>query len=174
MIDVVPLAPEHVDAIVATEGGNGWKRTRDNWVSRLRAHHDGECATRVAVWSGQVLGYGSLVWRSDYQPFAASGIPEINDLVTAQASRGRGVATRLIAEFEALALAAGCRTIGLGVGLYADYGPAQRLYSALGYRPDGAGVTWRGQHVVPGASVVLDDDLLLWMVKPLSARDAIE
>jgi GNAT superfamily N-acetyltransferase len=173
MIEVVPLAPGHIDAIVTTHGGNGWKQTRENWAPKLRAHNDGQCATRLAVLAGEVLGYGSLVWRSDHHAFAAAGIPEINDLVTAAAHRGRGVATRLIAEFEALAVAAGCRANGLGVGLYADYGPAQRLYASLGYRPDGAGVTYRGQAVVPGSQVALDDDLLLWLTKPLAPTGAI-
>lgn len=174
MIDIVPLAPEHIESIVAIEGGNGWKQQRESWAPKLRAHRDGRCAIRVAISAGQVVGYGGLVWQSDYAAFARSNIPEINDLVTARAHRGKGVASMLIAGFEALAAAAGCRAIGLGVGLYADYGPAQRLYASLGYRPDGAGVTYLGQPVLPGSPVSLDDDLLLWLTKRLTASSSID
>lgn len=57
--------------------------------------------------------------------------------------------------------------IGIGVGLYADYGAAQRLYPKLGYRPDGRGITYREHPVAPGSSVPVDDDLVLWMTRRL-------
>jgi hypothetical protein len=74
----------------------------------------------------------------------------------------------LIAEFEKVAASKGYTAIGPGVGLYADYGPAQRLYTSLGYRPDGNGVTYNCQPVLPGLLVHLDDDLVLWMSKSLT------
>ena len=52
-------------------------------------------------------------------------------------------------------------------GLYRDYGPAQQLYFQLGYIPEGNGITYKGQPTVAGQAYLLDDDLLLWMVKPL-------
>ena len=57
--------------------------------------------------------------------------------------------------------------MGIGVGLYPDYGPAQRLYAKLGYRPDGRGIAYNERTVAPGETVRLDDDLVLWMTKPL-------
>ncbi|WP_275693088.1 hypothetical protein [Devosia lacusdianchii] len=39
---------------------------------------------------------------------------------------------------------------------------------ALGYLPDGRGITYNGNPVTPGGSVSVDDDLVLWLVKPLS------
>lgn len=63
--------------------------------------------------------------------------------------------------------AAGHAQIGLGVGLYADYGAAQRLYVRRGYMPDGAGLTWNNEPAEAGAMVRVDDDLLLWLHKPL-------
>lgn len=167
MISVEPLAEQHIEGILRTDGGNGWKRDREGWAQKMRAQGAGNCAVRVALSGGRVLGYGSLVWHSDYPAFAASNTPEINDLVTARAHRGQGVASTLIAEFEAMAVGAGRAWIGIGVGLYADYGPAQRLYTSLGYRPDGRGATYGGRPVVSGAPVVVDDELVLWMTKPL-------
>lgn len=113
------------------------------------------------------LGYGSLLWRSNYPAFAADRVPEIHDLVVAADSRGQGIGTKLISELERRAAAAGHNLIGLGVGLYADYGAAQRLYSSLGYRPDGQGVTYQHRPVAPGSKVQMDDDLVLWMTKDL-------
>jgi hypothetical protein len=57
--------------------------------------------------------------------------------------------------------------IGIGVGLYVDYGPAQQLYVKLGYVPDGSGVTHGNKTVPPGATVRVDDDLILWSMKRL-------
>ena len=51
------------------------------------------------------------------------------------------------------------------MGLYKDYGPAQKLYSKLGYSPDGNGITYKGQPAIAGQSYVLDDDLILWLTK---------
>jgi hypothetical protein len=54
---------------------------------------------------------------------------------------------------------------GIGVGLFASYGSAQRLYVRRGYIPDGRGIARRGETIEPGASVVVDDDLVLYFTK---------
>ncbi len=62
--------------------------------------------------------------------------------------------------------------IGIGVGLYKDYGSAQRLYCKKGYIPDGHGVQYQYQPVAPGSMIRADDDLLLFFTKNLvEARD---
>jgi len=53
--------------------------------------------------------------------------------------RRRGVATPLIAAAEQLARDHGIATLGITVGLFDEYGPAQRLYGWRGYIPDGRG-----------------------------------
>jgi hypothetical protein len=68
---------------------------------------------------------------------------------------------------EDLARQRGCRQIGLGVGLYADYGAAQRLYLKLGYVLDGRGITYKYLPARGGETFRIDDDLLLWLVKSL-------
>lgn len=171
---IAPLHIERLDEagvedILLYDGGNGWMRDRATWEVRLRAAMDGERVVLVARVEGQAAGYGSLLWRSQYRPFSEAGIPEIHDLVVAQAFRGQGIARRMITEFERLARGRGCDVIGIGVGLYSDYGAAQRLYPALGFCPDGRGVTYAGAPVKPGARVPVDDDLILWFTKPLGA-----
>ena len=56
---------------------------------------------------------------------------------------------------------------GIGVGLYPDYGPTQRMYILRGYVPDARGLTREGNPVVPGASVVVDDSLTIQLTKKL-------
>jgi hypothetical protein len=41
------------------------------------------------------------------------------------------------------------------------------LYVHLGYVPDGQGMTYKGEQVVPGDSYPVDDDLLIWLKKDL-------
>ena len=77
-----------------------------------------------------------------------------------------GCFSLVIFEFDAASLIYG--TMCIGVGLYSDYGPAQKLYFQLGFIPDGNGITYRGQPTIPGQSYPLDDDLLLWLVKLLN------
>lgn len=167
MVEIEPLDRVDLTAILRCEGGNGWKNDASQWAEIIRQHAAGERLVLVASVQGAPVGYGSLLWRSPYPLFAAADIPELHDLVTARRHRHQGIATTLIAALENAARTAGHRHIGLGVGLYADYGPAQRLYGALGYIPDGRGVTYDSVSATPGAAVLLDDDLLLWMVKTL-------
>jgi len=164
---LVPLTAAHVTSIVARDGGNGWNRRKDHWLEVLLQIETGQRATLVALIEADVVGYGSLLWRSGYPGFATAGIPEVHDLATDGAHRGRGIASALIGALENLARQHGHTTIGLGVGLYRDYGAAQRLYVQLGYVPDGNGVTYRQEAVVPGAALPVDDELLLWLSKPL-------
>jgi GNAT superfamily N-acetyltransferase len=117
-----------------------------------------------------VAGYGILIWKSQYPPFNAAKIPEINDLRVSGRFLRQGIAAALVARFEELAVANGCAAIGLSVGLCTDFGPAQRLYAKLGFIPDGKGVAWNNQPAEPGASVRVDDDLLLWVVKDFGQR----
>lgn len=167
MLKIEPLNQANRDAILSCDGGNGWKSDPNIWREILRQHEAGERFVLVAMEESHATAYGSLLWHSGYPAFAARHIPEMHDLVTARAYRHRGIATTLIAHIEAHARAAGHKQIGLGVGLYADYGPAQRLYSTSGYVPDGRGVTYRNEYAAPGASVRMDDDLVLWMTRTL-------
>ncbi|XID96082.1 hypothetical protein ACF3MZ_10085 [Paenibacillaceae bacterium WGS1546] len=80
--------------------------------------------------------------------------------------RRRNVATAMLDELEKRAFRVSA-AVGLGVGLYGDYGNAQRLYGKRGYILDGQGVTYRNEYVRPGAAVTVDDDLVLYMVKKL-------
>lgn len=61
----------------------------------------------------------------------------------------------------------GYQEVGIGVGLYKDYGTAQRLYVQMGYIPDGMGVTYKSSYITPREQYPVDDDLIFWMKKSL-------
>jgi GNAT superfamily N-acetyltransferase len=165
--DIRDLTEADVPLIAATDGGGAWHGGEARWRGYWAEHDAGLRVALVACQADEIVGYGSLCWRSQYPPFAQAGTPDISDMVVAQRWRGRGIAARMIGALESRARAAGHSGIGIGFGLYADYGAAQRLYVRLGYVPDGRGVTYDNAPVAPGATVRLDDDLVLWLSKSL-------
>ena len=173
MFELRELRADDLPRIVATNGGAAWNGGFDKWSSRLAEHEDGRRSVLLAVEHEEphrCLGYGSLLWSSGYTPFRELEIPEIQDLVVSESWRRRGIATSLVAALEDCARARGHRQVGLGVGLYADYGPAQQLYMRLGYVLDGHGATYNCVPLTGGSPVTVDDDLVLWMVKSCNAR----
>jgi GNAT superfamily N-acetyltransferase len=120
----------------------------------------------VALADRAVAGYLTVSWEADYPPFRRDGVPEIHDLYVLPSFRRAGVATRLMDAAEEHAARRSDR-LGLGVGLYQAYGPAQRLYVQRGYLPDGAGATTGGRPLLGGESVSVDDSLVLHLVKTL-------
>jgi GNAT superfamily N-acetyltransferase len=120
----------------------------------------------VALRGAEVRGYGTVVWEPDYPPFREDGVPEIQDLNVLPAFRRGGIATRILDEAERL-IGERSPVVGIGVGLYADYGPAQRLYVLRGYVPDGRGMSHNGRFILGGEGVVADDDLALYLRKHL-------
>lgn len=82
------------------------------------------------------------------------------------AFRRRGIGSQLLEVAERTA-AAKSNQVGIGVGLYADYGAAQKLYVKRGYVPDGRGITYNYLPLAPDSMTTLDDDLVLWLIKRL-------
>jgi GNAT superfamily N-acetyltransferase len=121
----------------------------------------------IARIDGADAGYGMLNWQPQYALYRRLGMPEIQDLNMIPQQRRKGAAAALIAHCEALARGEGRAQMGISVGLYADYGPAQRLYAKLGYVPDGFGVTYDRAAVRPGELRPVDDNLCLMLVKDL-------
>lgn len=134
----------------------------------LSEQEEGRRVVLVGILGDMIAGFGMLNWFPGYAPFRRLGIPEIQDLNTDPAFRRRGVAGAIISACEGLAREKGCDQMGIGVGLYAGYGAAQRLYVRRGYIPDGAGVVYDRAPVRPGEIRPVDDDLNLMMVRALS------
>lgn len=143
------------------------EETIKRWEGYLQEQSEGLRVASIIEMDRQIAGYGSLILNSQYPFFKNRSIPEIGDLWVFDHYRRKGVATSLIRHFETVAEQKGYTTIGIGVGLYRDYGPAQQLYVQLGYRPDGEGITYQYHPTTPGEQYPLDDDLLLWLTKKL-------
>jgi GNAT superfamily N-acetyltransferase len=155
-------------SIAAAFTNIGWNKPETQY---WRYWHEQEAGTRacfVGVIDGRFAGYVTVNWRPTYPGFADMNIPEIQDLNVLTKYRRKGIASRLLdrAENEA---ARRSGVVGIAVGLHPGYNAAQRLYAKRGYIPDGRGITYRNCFVEEGATVVLDDDLVLHFTKQLPA-----
>jgi len=150
--------------IAADIGGS----SKDNDFERcLAEQHEKKRVVLVAERDGELIGYGQLIWSPLYSPFRRLDIPEIQDLNVLRASRRMGAGSMIIDACEQLARQAGKTKIGIGVGLYPDYGAAQRLYVRKGYVPDGAGACYDDIPVRACDVRPIDDALTLKLMKKL-------
>jgi chloramphenicol 3-O phosphotransferase len=146
----------------------GWHKPLDDFLIYLK---EAEAGLRKNVvlknQHGNILGYVTVLWESDHPYFQERKIPEIKDLNVLPEYQRRGFGRALLkaaeqAIYEKLGLD---QTIGIGVGILKDYGPAQRLYIQEGYIPNAEGVTVYHKPLSYGDSGSVDDDWVLWMVK---------
>jgi len=142
----------------------GWHKPTTLYRRYLAEQEQGRLLAFLAEWRGEFAGYVTLVWVSDYRPFAERRIPEISDLNVLPAYRRQGIGNALLDRAESAA-SARSKVVGLGVGLYSDYGAAQRIYVRRGYLPDGRGIMYRNQPVAPGATIRIDDEAALMLTR---------
>lgn len=142
--------------------------TLKKWETYFNEQENNKRLVLILFHEKKYVGYGSLIFKPQYSSFEEQNIPEINDLWVLSEYRNKKLATKLIGELEKIARDSGYEKIGLGVGLYKDYGVAQRLYVKLGYIPDGNGITYNYQYVIPGKEYSVDDALILWFTKNLA------
>lgn len=143
------------------------EKTKALWNTYYQEQENKVRTVAVIEKKGEILGYGSLLRIPECSFFAQRNTPEINAIWIDANHRRKGLGTALIRWIETFATQEGYNEIGIGVGLYRDYGAAQRLYVQLGYVPEGNGITYKGQPAIAGETYPLDDDLCLWMVKCL-------
>jgi GNAT superfamily N-acetyltransferase len=146
----------------------GYHKDEDYFLRQFEKQKEGERILLIGECEGRMVSYCILNWQPKYAFFQKLGFPEIQDLNVLHEFRQRGVATQMIEHCEALARAKRCEYMGIGVGLHASYGPAQRLYVKLGYVPDGNGLNYDRQQVAFGSFYPVDDELCLMMIKALS------
>jgi len=165
-VEIRPLRADDPPVMAEAFARLGWDKPRSLFERYLTEQASGDRPVLVAEVDGTFAGYVTVLWRSSYPPFADAGIPEVSDLNVLPSLRRRGIGTALMDQAERLAAQRGDE-IGLGVGLYADYGAAQRMYVQRGYLPDGRGVMYDWSPVTPGASIPIDDDAVLMMTRRL-------
>ena len=164
-------------AIQSVDEGNSESAVRFliEWVSDggaearryLADHAEPDGASLIATRGPDVIGHVSMMWESSYAGFRSRGIPLVHQIAVAGPFRQQGVATLLMDAAEKIARDRGIVTLGITVGLFDEYGPAQRLYGRRGYIPDGRGAC-RGQRPLSkGMQVIMDDDLIIWLTKDL-------
>lgn len=171
----MPLTPPAIRPLQASDpapiadafAAIGWAKPRAQYERYLAEQETGERDVLVASVDEVFAGYVTINWQPEYPPFRAEGIPVIEDFNVLPAFRRRGIGSALMDAAEASARSR-VATIGIGVGLDPDYGPAQRMYVRRGYVPDGRGISWRNRTVAYRDQVLVDDDLVLWFTRSLS------
>ena len=172
-LSIRTLAVSDIPTIVDAFEKAHWPKSPSLFESYLEEQEQKQRIIWIVQANDQLAGYVTLLWISQYAPFAECGIPEIMDLNVLPPFRNQGVASKLleVAEKEA---ATKSDEIGLGVGLYGGpdggYGAAQRLYVNRGYVHDGKGVTYNYSPARPWAPFPLDDNLVLWFTKKLNKK----
>ena len=161
--DIMPIAESFREL--------GWNKPASQYQRYFDEQQSGERTVLVAFQPITFCGYITIRWRSNYPSFRAANIPEIADFNVLPVWRRQGIGTRLLDEAERR-IAQHSPIAGIGVGLYVDYGAAQRLYVKRGYVPDGQGLTYHDQFVRFGDQIVVDDDLVLYFTKTLVSANA--
>ena len=145
----------------------GWDDRRATLASYFSEQSDASRAVLVAECREEPVGYVTLLPCAQGGPFVGKGLPEIKDFNVLPPFRQRGIGSRLMDCVEALAKKQS-EHVTLAVGLYAGYGPAQRMYVKRGYIPDGSGL-WHGErHLEPYEDCRNDDALNLYFIKRLA------
>jgi GNAT superfamily N-acetyltransferase len=166
-VTVEPVGAANPERAVAFLGE--WLCDGEDEARRYLAEHlEPEGVSLIAVAGSEVVGYVAIVWESDYAGFRSQGVPLVHQILVSERWRRRGVATLLMDAAERLAAERGVSTLGITVGLFDAYGPAQRMYGRRGYVPDGRGACQGQVPLAEGAEVRLDHDVMLWLTKDLA------
>jgi GNAT superfamily N-acetyltransferase len=167
MTEIHQAGPADLPRLYGLIQSLGYAKEEGYFERCLAEQAEGKRHVYIASFNGVDVGYGLLNWNPQYALYRRLGMPEIQDLNVLHDARRNGIATAIIVHCENAAQAAGKTHMGISVGLYSDYGPAQRLYVKMGYIPDGHGITYDRQPVRPGEIRPVDDDLCLMMLKEL-------
>ena len=145
----------------------GWNKPYKLYEKYVAEQQKGKREIIIAEYENKFAGYLTIKWESNYYYFQKNNIPEIKDLNTLIRFRKKGIATILMDKAEERIIEKGYSVVGIGVGLYSDYGIAQRMYVKRDYNFDSRGLMYKGEVVKPGNDVFVDDSLSLFMMKKL-------
>ena len=163
-ISIITIEKSDIRGIIDAFTNSEWRVAPSFFENYLAEHEKGERVVLLAYADGSFAGHVTIKWKSGYPSFTNRNIPEINDLRVLKEFRRHGIATTLVDEAERRIFERS-PVVGIGVGMYADYGPAQRMYILRGYVPDGRGLYHNNTPVVPGQDVPVDDALVLHFTK---------
>ncbi|GAA1580574.1 GNAT family N-acetyltransferase [Kribbella hippodromi] len=157
-----PLRADDPPVLAAAFDAIGWNKPESQYRRYLAEQEAGDRDVLIATVDDVFAGYVTVRWVSPYFQV----IPEIQDFNVLPQYRRRGIGTALMDAAEAR-VATRSPVVGIGVGLYADYGTAQRMYARRGYIPDGKGLMYDNHPVPPGELVRNDDGANLMFTKQL-------
>jgi ribosomal protein S18 acetylase RimI-like enzyme len=146
-VEIRALNDSDPEIISAAFSGIGAGKPVEQYRRYLAEQCAGTRTCLVATLDRQFAGYVTVSWVPKYTAFVEQQIPEIQDLNVLPGFRRRGLATRLLDRAEE-EISLRSSVAGIGVGL----------------------VTYRNRYVEEGASVMLDDDLVLHLTKRLTQR----
>jgi GNAT superfamily N-acetyltransferase len=144
----------------------GWNKPASQYERYLADQIFDARAVYVAFVEGEFAGYLTICWTSTYPSFRSAKIPEIVDFNVLPKFRRQRIGTALLDKAES-EIAQVSSVAGIGVGMTADYGAAQRLYILRGYIPDGRGLYQRNHYPAYGEQITVDDDLAIFLTKEL-------
>ncbi|HET6739971.1 MAG TPA: GNAT family N-acetyltransferase [Kribbella sp.] len=162
VLEIRPLRDDDPPVIAAAFEELGWPKPESQYRRYLEEQSAGTRDVLVATVDDVYAGYVTVRWTSPY--FAT--IPEIQDFNVLPKLRRQGIGSALMDAAEAM-VAERSAVVGIGVGLYPDYGQAQRMYVRRGYLPDGRGLIYDGRQVPPMEMIRNDDDATLMFTKQL-------
>lgn len=164
IVDICRMTASDIETVHRVFAEHGIRKPLDYVTTCWEQNVTGERITLLAFVGDQFAGSLHLIHTSYYPYFAEHGIPEINDFNVIPPLRKHGIGNALMEALEREAFEQ-YEVVGIGVGLYASYGPAQRLYAKRGYVPDGRGVMYNQEPAAPGDTVRVDDELNLYFTK---------
>jgi GNAT superfamily N-acetyltransferase len=166
MIKIQELNISDVESLVLSFAKVNWHKPKELFEQYLQEQYEDKRLIWVTYLDDQIAGYITLVWQSKYLSFYKNQIPEIKDLNVLPSFRNLGIGLKLLKIAENTAQQKS-NIIGIGVGLYAGYAAAHRLYIKNGYIPDGQGIAYNDQTLNFGAETILDDNLVLFFTKKI-------
>ena len=139
-------------------------RIRQIFQRYLNEQDNGEREVIVAFSDEKYVGHVTIIWHPEYPPFAEKNIPEISNIGVEPELRRRGIGSMLMDEAEKRIFERS-EIAGIGFGISADYGPAQRMFVKRGYVPDGKGLWTSERGYIWEFSTVQVDDCIIFLTK---------
>ncbi|HXD09600.1 MAG TPA: GNAT family N-acetyltransferase [Anaerolineales bacterium] len=155
----IPQIAEAFEKIGWNKPASQYERYLMEQVTKLRDVY-------VAFVEEQFAGYLTICWTSSYPAFREAKTSEIVDFNVLPKFQRQGIGTQLMDRAENEIAKRG-PIAGIGVGLYPNYGAAQRMYVLRGYVPDGRGLYQNDHFPKHGEQITVDDDLALYFTKEL-------
>lgn len=165
-ITIRSMKEKDADIIFSEETAQGWHPDIELFKYYYKEQNNESRYVFVGEYEGNVAGYTTLLPDAKDGPFMNKGIPEVVDFNVLAKYRRKGIGNKILDVVENVASGLS-DTICLGVGLHSGYGSAQRIYIKRGYLFDGSGVWYKGRQLEEYADCCNDDDLVLFLSKPL-------